>query len=994
MNKILLMSLLMLVSVLSFSQEPYQLTCLSCELQEVENTCSSCPEQIVYRTVSGLHVSHTNVSDWTATAPVSFVPVGLDGLKVIGSDGTSRVITGSVEYEGVVYPTARDVFDAVADCGCSSGSGSGSDTYLSSLIIRNDSLVAIMNNGNEIPVDLSGITGGSGSGDTVTNVTYDGSTLTVTTDMAAFPVTINSSTINITDDVLLPNGTTVTSGSSIQQALEAFADCKQDLQNAINRVSLVDNGDGTATFTDSDGVTTTINQGWTDVEDNGSGTITVTYPDGSSEDITISSTVSCADVIACFSAGTGINITTNGTISVDTNIIATNTAVSDSLDNFTFIVNAGTTENVNDDGNGTAIMGRNDTLHFWTNTLGELNVVDGSAIVEIQEDVTNERTIVTDLGNGDYGLDTNGDGINDYTIPTGGSTSALTDNLATNGTITHDAGDGSPVTVLDFNAYENELECADTIVGAFVIGQAVSLDGLGSATVDVFDGANIPDRVIVQDNGDGTYLAAHCGCWEQATIAYTGGEDFYYHSEFGNNILNQPNDSLEINLFEIQPDGAMCVDVKAYTTSSDSEESIEKVGAESVSGDPTNFVFNKINFAGENDGTDDGIGQIIDTLNTPQDFYTQRVYREIAQIGANSKTLYDKVYVEDWHSQTYVDDKFGDNSISSSMNPFTGYSVGINRHDFAFETPNIAIGQIKAASKMVENHTLILRAGTYEGISSILVEAGDTLHIVADGHVNLGTVDNVQGATVNGVLTITGDIDITTGSSFGVSAEGDGKVYLDVNSVTSVGGTGTAIAATNGGKLWLKARTLNGRIQSSSTDPLLGAKIYVDVEEHLNDTGVESIFVQQGSEVHIQVERGLNELNRYAVNNGGLLVITTDEIAVPNDNEFLRMSVTNAGDFEGGYGTITRLNHGRFISGTDSEGTIRMLGTTLATMKLEINSGVFLRADNYTATIRSNTANNEVHIHGFPTANVGYQGANTLVDAAGAAALLIDANYN
>ncbi|MEM9992297.1 MAG: hypothetical protein AAF738_11080, partial [Bacteroidota bacterium] len=121
--------------------------------------------------------------------------------------------------------------------------------------------------------------------------------------------------------------------------------------------------------------------------------------------------------------------------------------------------------------------------------------------------------------------------------------------------------------LLEFRMYE----CADTLAGTGLqIGDAIDINSAGTATLAVFDGQNVPDRIIVKNYGNGQYLAAHCGCWEQNNINYTGGEDFYYFSdESGTNRgtgLNILNDSLEINLFEVQPDGRICVDIKAYLT--------------------------------------------------------------------------------------------------------------------------------------------------------------------------------------------------------------------------------------------------------------------------------------------------------------------------------------------------------------------------------------------------------------------------------------------
>lgn len=94
---------------------------------------------------------------------------------------------------------------------------------------------------------------GGGGGDVITNFTYNGSALTITTDQDVFSVNVNAGTVETTVPISI-NGTAYPSGTDIQVILGAIG-------TAIDNIGLVDNGDGTYTFTDTDGSTVTINTG-------------------------------------------------------------------------------------------------------------------------------------------------------------------------------------------------------------------------------------------------------------------------------------------------------------------------------------------------------------------------------------------------------------------------------------------------------------------------------------------------------------------------------------------------------------------------------------------------------------------------------------------------------------------------------------------------------------------------------------------------------------
>ena len=93
--------------------------------------------------------------------------------------------------------------------------------------------------------------GGGGGGDVVQNFTYNGDVVTITTDQNVFSINVNANTVETTAPISI-NGNVYPSGTDIQTILGGIG-------VAINNISLVDNGDGTYTFTDTDGTTIAIN---------------------------------------------------------------------------------------------------------------------------------------------------------------------------------------------------------------------------------------------------------------------------------------------------------------------------------------------------------------------------------------------------------------------------------------------------------------------------------------------------------------------------------------------------------------------------------------------------------------------------------------------------------------------------------------------------------------------------------------------------------------
>ncbi|MEM1326158.1 MAG: hypothetical protein AAGI23_09405 [Bacteroidota bacterium] len=121
--------------------------------------------------------------------------------------------------------------------------------------------------------------------------------------------------------------------------------------------------------------------------------------------------------------------------------------------------------------------------------------------------------------------------------------------------------------------------CATTVTGTGLsVGDPVTLGNSGGATLTAWNGTNVPDQVVVEDLGSGEYRTAHCGCYEQTQFSYSGtGEDFYYFTQ--NGVELNSIDTIEVNLFEVQADNRMCIDIKGYAGGSPSNNGIQSVGS-------------------------------------------------------------------------------------------------------------------------------------------------------------------------------------------------------------------------------------------------------------------------------------------------------------------------------------------------------------------------------------------------------------------------------
>ncbi|MBL7472756.1 hypothetical protein [Robertkochia sediminum] len=305
--------------------------------------------------------------------------------------------------------------------------------------------------------------------------------------------------------------------------LEGGSTATVDISTLADTVTtLVDNGDGSFTYTSEDGTVTTFNETTSGLVDNGNGTFTYTDEDNvvTTFDAKIASIVDNGDGTFTVTDDFGTVVT------VDTNNIVT-TLVDNGDGSFTYTSEDGTittftetTSGLVDNGNGTFTYTDEDGVAttfdakiatVLDNTDGTFTITDDFG-TSVTIDTNNVVTTLVDNGNGSFTY-TSEDG----TITTfNETTSGLVDNG--NGTFTYTDEDGVATT---FDA--KIATVLDNTDGTFTItddfGTSVTIDtnnvvtilsdnGDGTFTYTSEDGTitNFDSRIcVVADNGDGTY---------------------------------------------------------------------------------------------------------------------------------------------------------------------------------------------------------------------------------------------------------------------------------------------------------------------------------------------------------------------------------------------------------------------------------------------------------------------------------------------------------
>ncbi|QBA63476.1 beta strand repeat-containing protein [Muriicola soli] len=316
-----------------------------------------------------------------------------------------------------------------------------------------------------------------------------------------------------------------------------------DLDVAVTTISLVDNGDGTYSFSDSmgniqlittngltitntvagnliatitlsDGSSTNINETITNLTDAGDGFITFTKEDGTQDTVAKADITDNGDGTYTFTNNDGVDvtITTNGLTVTNTvvgNLIATltqpdgtntdvNETITSLIDNgdglVTFVKEDGTQDTVakadiTDNGDGTYTFTNNDGVDvtITTNGLTVTNTVAGNLIATLtQPDGTN-----TDINETITSLIDNGDGLVTFVKEDGSQDTVAKADITDNGdgTYTFTNNDGVDVTITT-----NGLTVTNTVAGNLI------------ATLTQPDGTNTDINETITsliDNGDG-----------------------------------------------------------------------------------------------------------------------------------------------------------------------------------------------------------------------------------------------------------------------------------------------------------------------------------------------------------------------------------------------------------------------------------------------------------------------------------------------------------
>ncbi|MET7030845.1 beta strand repeat-containing protein [Sediminicola luteus] len=311
----------------------------------------------------------------------------------------------------------------------------------------------------------------------------------LTTNGAGAVQWIDKTGLVAADDVSYDNASSSLSATNVQDALD-------EVNAANGTINLVDNLDGTYTFTKSDGTTITITDtSISTLTDNGDGTYTYTDETGAvqtidTNGITITNLIS-GNRIGTISKADGTSSDINETITTVTGTAATGKAIA------TYSNESGTAVIINE--TITNLTDTNDGFITFTNENGTVQKVSKSNII--------------DNGNGTYTF-TNNDG-SDVTIDTNGVT--ITDVIAGNliATVTDAAGTvteidetittvtGTAATGKAIATYSNENGTA-VIINETVTNLTDTNDGFITYTNENGTVQKVNKSDII-DNGNGTY---------------------------------------------------------------------------------------------------------------------------------------------------------------------------------------------------------------------------------------------------------------------------------------------------------------------------------------------------------------------------------------------------------------------------------------------------------------------------------------------------------
>ncbi|QAA81263.1 hypothetical protein EI546_05765 [Aequorivita sp. H23M31] len=328
---------------------------------------------------------------------------------------------------------------------------------------------------------------------------------------------------------------------------------------------LVDNGDGTFTYTNEAGAVVTFDATRANITDNGNGTYTVIGADGNPVIIDIP-----ADIINNFE-----NIVYGGPVTVGGNIynnieeyftylVEQNQALTAIIDNgdgtFTYTDEDG--NSVTFDANTTTMINNGDGTYIFTNANGDSITVDviGDVVNNIQNNGAIYDEIMNLINAGSDSLIDNGNGTYTHTAVDGtvvvidANTTSVT---VLDGVYTFTDAAGNVITTIDTNA--DAIAFDNTVSGLTASDVQAAIDELANNL------ANTSDELV--DNGNGTYTHTAVDgtvvVIDANTTSVTVLDGVYTFTDAAGNVITTIDTNADAIAFDNTASGLTASDVQA-----------------------------------------------------------------------------------------------------------------------------------------------------------------------------------------------------------------------------------------------------------------------------------------------------------------------------------------------------------------------------------------------------------------------------------------------
>jgi len=529
-------------------------------------------------------------------------------------------------------------------------------------------------------------------------------------------------------------------------------------------------------------------------------------------------------------------------------------------------------------------------------------------------DIIESITPLVDNGDGTYTyIDESGTAV---TFDTNDTVSPLVNNGDGTATYTDEAG---VATVLDICAMVDAGGCKPTIV-ANGDGTYTFNDGFGNTSVIdvneidmdiqsfVVSGSNVTFTsedgstasldvcAIVAGNCNSTLVANADGSLTHT--ANDGTVTVVPPSTSNTYTLDKTADTVNCKTdFDLKEDGNS---IQTFSV----PDVNTNTGTQSLTANDTGSYTNHI-IGGEND--DNGV------VDVETDDIAQKVF--VAEtITDCSRTS--EITVEKWHTQTYVDWRFGNDATALVL-----------RDDKPFKTYGAAHTAMRAAGYFTEDYSIIVRAGQYDIAGSTRADNGEYVTIIADGKVHFNFTSGAGFfAEDNSTMHIYGRPDITNIGGSVIRVRRNSEMYAEVGKLVTESVFATFMDVDSYMELNFETSIGGHWAQSGSQGHYKGS--YCENTE----ANTQANFYANGGTQYIDVDRIYNgnitvgtisQTNQSCIGSQGNGISYVRCFEAISENS-ATVSVNSAAASTGAFATQVHLQSGRYISRSATKPVIQL----------------------------------------------------------------------